>query len=303
MYTNLRDLQNGTGRASDDESWSSQGMGADEDGLTADELQRAKNASALLSKRLIVPLKPEELYSLIETSKPKFTEEVIKAIVEFVGTIQIEVTDAAPDTKASNEQDIELGEYGAPGASDSAIANMLANQRNKNMGGAQMGAESPAGDDDDNFNVSDDENYKSVNIYSSNYGRVSVADSDEEKADCSFIAYKDVTKNMKCTVTCSFSQIYEQCKKRIQLGAQAFLSSLSESDVNLFRGAKVIVTDYEINYEIAEIKLRDNAADTGYIFEDDQDENFVKKIWLPWKCLIEDEDSMEDYVESMYALD
>ena len=59
MYTNLRDLQqNGTGRVSDDESWSSQGMGADEDGLTADELQRVKNASALLSKRpIVVPSK------------------------------------------------------------------------------------------------------------------------------------------------------------------------------------------------------------------------------------------------------
>jgi len=182
-----------------------------------------------------------------------------------------------------------------------ALQSYFTDTESKNWGGASVGAESPM--EHDAFNVSDDEGkHNSVSQYSSSYGKVSTIDEDDQKEGCSWVKLSDVNKGAQCKVTCSYSQIKESIKKRIQLGAGGYLEKVTEDDITAFRSKEVEITDYDLAYEIAEIEIRVGRPGVADIFEDEQDIKGLDdeyKIWLPWACLIPDETEGYEFMASV----
>jgi len=184
---------------------------------------------------------------------------------------------------------------------NSALQSYFTDTESKNWGGAAVGAESPM--EDDAFNVSDDEGkHNSVSQYSSSYGKISTIDEDDQKEGCSWVKLSHVNKGAQCKVTCSYSQIKESIKKRIQHGAGGYLEKVTEEDIAAFRNKEVEITDYDITYEIAEIEMRSGRPGVADIFEDEQDIKGLDdehRIWLPWASLIPDETDGYDFMASV----
>jgi len=196
-------------------------------------------------------------------------------------------------------------------ANSNPFHDAMKDSESKNWGGAY--ADSPA--DDTFMNVSDDEGkHQVVNVYSS-YGKVSSSDSDDEKEGCSWLSSQKVQKGCKVKVTCSYAQIRDSVKKRINQGSAGYLEKLTEEDINMFRNKDAVITDFELSDEIAEIRLRpahDHKPLAAIFAEDVKDDPYEmddldheqRTIWLPWNCLIlDDDDEYDAQNDGMYSLD